>query len=38
MAEAQSEERHSHSKRRRTSKDLQEIKGVLSHTAGGYTM
>jgi hypothetical protein len=38
MAKAHSEERRLHSKRRKTSKDLQGIKGVLSYTAGGYTM
>jgi hypothetical protein len=31
-------DKHSHSKWRRTSKDLQEIKRVLSHMAGGYIM
>jgi hypothetical protein len=36
MAKTHNEEGHSHSKRRGTSKDLQEIKEVLSHTAGGY--
>jgi hypothetical protein len=36
MAKTHNEERHSRSKQRRTSKDLQEIKEVLSYTAGGY--
>jgi hypothetical protein len=36
MAKARIEERHSHSKQRRTSKDLQETKEVLSYSAGGY--
>jgi hypothetical protein len=36
MAKVHSEEGHSHSRQRRTSKDLQEIKEVLSYTAGGY--
>jgi hypothetical protein len=38
MAKAHSEERYSHSKQRGPSKDLQEIKEVLSYTAGGYIM